>query len=142
LKITYTPRDDKPQVYEYDSDDMLMSEVTAIEKAAGTTLEIVELHAQAGGMTERLILLWACMRQSNPFLRLGQLESTVRKSELLLEFSPKDREALRERVRKSRVSDQEKAAVYDQLDADEAEQAAKAAEAVQDEGPKDESLSP
>jgi len=141
LKITYTPRDDKPQVYEYDSDDMLMSEVTAIEKAADSTLEMVELQAMTGSMTDRLVLLWACMKQGNPFLRLKQLSETVRKSELLLEFSPKDREALRERVRKSRVSDEQKAAVYDQLDADEAEEAAKAEAVVEDEGPKDESPS-
>jgi hypothetical protein len=120
VKITYARPGGETTVYQYDPDDLLMSEVKAVEKTAGLPLDLVEFQVQAGGLTERLIVLWVLMRREDKGLRLADLEKTVRRRDLTVEFDRAERASMRERITKAtHLDEDQRAAVIAMLDADD-----------------------
>lgn len=121
MKITYTKRGEDPVIYDYKSDDLLMSEVKEIEKACGVPLELVEARVQANWYAERVVLLWVLMARDIARLKLSDLEKTVRKSEIKVEYDTVERAEMREKIRQAtHLDDEEKDSLIAGLDADDA----------------------
>jgi hypothetical protein len=70
MYVTWDPEDgtDK-QTYEFDSEDMLRSEATAVEKHFGQPTDVWLDQLRGGSVKARAVLLWLLLRRDHPKIR-------------------------------------------------------------------------
>lgn len=136
--VTYTPKGQEPQTFEYDSGDVRAKDAELMETKSGIPWENFGLLVMQGMMKARRVLLWHLLRETHPSLRLDDVDFAAR--ELKVEFNAKENKELRDVVvsKSSAIPAEQREAVLAQLDADiakaEAEEAeGKALSAISDE---------
>lgn len=94
--ITYTPKGEQPQRFDYDSEDVRAKDAEQIEAKSGIPWESFGLLVQQGSMKARRVLLWHLLRQQHGTLRLDDVDFASK--ELSVEFNVKEYKEFREAV--------------------------------------------
>lgn len=107
--VIYSPADGAPQRYEFNPSRVRQSEAEVIEGRAGVSWEQWLNAIKLGSAKARRVLLWACMRQQHPMLRIEDAPDPY-VGEVVVEFTVAELTELRESVASARVADEEQRA--------------------------------
>jgi hypothetical protein len=95
LYVTYQPKGEEPQIWEFDPDDVLVDEQIAVEKRAGQRWDAWVADCKLGDGLARKVLLWHLSRRRHPGLRYEDTPN-FRRADLLVEQSVAELEANRD----------------------------------------------
>lgn len=113
--VTYAPEGEEPQRWAFDPRKVRASEAEAVERQAGESWDSWLVQLQKGGMRARRVLLWHMLRGQHPALRFEDTPDFYA-GDLTVEYSLAELEAMRDRVVKAAMSEEQRQAVMSVLD--------------------------
>ncbi|GIH29096.1 hypothetical protein Aph01nite_74060 [Acrocarpospora phusangensis] len=126
MYITYTPEETgQAQRWTFDPTKIRASEAEIIEKRYGQNWDAWQAAVQSGNMRARRVLLWHLLKREHLSLRWEDTPDFLA-GEVLVEHSVAELQAIRDRVAKANLPDDQREQIFTALDAEITDAMAKA----------------
>lgn len=117
MHIVYAPEGNDPQVWEFDADKVRSSVCEQIERTYGENYDAWATGVQRGNARARRVLLWHLTRLDHPTLKYTDTPDFLR-GELKVSYAVDELAAMRARVLKADVTDDQRQAALVAIDID------------------------
>lgn len=119
MKVTYAPKGDPEQTWDWDPDAVSVVEAEAIERRVDATWDEFRVLVMKGSSRARRVLLWHLLKREHPPLKLDDVDFRV--GEVKVEMDRAELQDMRDRIAESKRLDEDErdkvlSALDDQID--------------------------